>query len=177
MRRSNSIVTVGEELWYLDRYVHLQQHRYGDRFVYRLQAENELMNAMIPKFTIQPLVENAFIHAVEESVDPVTIDVHVTRENDLLVITVSDDGPGLSPSRERQLRRRLYEKPRPAGAPGNGLGLVSIHDRIQHLYGRKFGVSLQPKVRGLTVQVTMPLSYHPGETSYKRPALTTGSSP
>lgn len=132
---------------------------------------------MIPKFTIQPLVENAFIHAVEESVDPVTIDVHVTRENDLLVITVSDDGPGLSPSRERQLRRRLYEKPRPAGAPGNGLGLVSIHDRIQHLYGRKFGVSLQPKERGLTVQVTMPLSYHPGETSYKRPALTTGSSP
>src|SRR5690606_32459489 len=129
-----------------------------------------VLAAKIPKFTIQPLVENAFIHAVEESVDPVTIDVRVNRQGEFLVITVNDDGPGLSPAGERRLRQSLGEKSNSRDTTVNGMGLANIHDRLQHLYGRQFGVSLQPRARGFSVQVTMPLVYDKTETPFDRPS-------
>lgn len=179
VRRSAPIVTVEEELWYLERYVQLQRHRFGDRFQYKLDVDEGVLTAKIPKFTIQPLVENAFIHGVEESLDPVTIEVEVGSDSSpdsfpdfgsdsgphgaLLFIRVTDDGPGITFETRQRLHQSLAEESDTGGDRGKGMGLANIHKRIQHLYGRQFGVSFPPIEHGFCVQVTMPRVYEEWE--------------
>lgn len=156
--RPSHLVTVEEELTYLQRYVYLQQHRYGDRFEYSLEVDQGLLGAQIPKFSIQPVVENCFIHAVEESMDPVRIEVQIRREGDLMMVSVSDDGPGISVSRESELNS-LLQGGTASAATTKGMGLSNIHRRLQHLYGRPYGVSLQRLERGLHVKITLPVIF------------------
>lgn len=157
--RPNHLVAVEEELTYLQRYVYLQQHRYGDRFEYSLQVDEEVLGAQIPKFSIQPVVENCFIHAVEESMDPVRIEVRIGREGDVMKVSVSDDGPGISASREHQLNGLLQGETASPTATTRGMGLSNIHRRLRHLYGRQYGVRLERLERGLKVDITLPIVF------------------
>lgn len=157
--RPNHLVTVEEELTYLQRYVYLQQHRYGDRFEYSLQVDEEVLGAQIPKFSIQPVVENCFIHAVEESMDPVRIEVRIGREDDVMMVSVSDDGPGISASREHQLNGLLQGETASPTATTRGMGLSNIHRRLRHLYGRQYGVRLRRLERGLKVEIALPIVF------------------
>ncbi|NMB45183.1 MAG: sensor histidine kinase [Firmicutes bacterium] len=157
--RPNHLVTVEEELKYLQRYVYLQQRRYGDRFEYSLKVDEELLGAQIPKFTIQPVVENCFVHAVEKSMDLVNIEVHIQDEGNVVKISVLDDGPGIGVRREQEINLILEGDASGRNVTAKGLGLSNIHKRLQHLYGRQYGLVIQRLERGLRVQITLPIVY------------------
>ncbi|GAB5536084.1 MAG: histidine kinase [Rubricoccaceae bacterium] len=108
--------TVAEERDLAVRYLAVQQVRYGDRLRVEWYVAPEVASSRVPGWLLQPLVENAVKHAVAKTERPVTLELAIHMEEDLLCIRVQDDGPG-------------------GDAEAVGLGLSAIQRRLSVLYG------------------------------------------
>jgi two-component system sensor histidine kinase YesM len=113
------------------RYLNIQKVRYQDRMQVILNLDPAAAVIPIPKLIIQPLVENAVVHGVERSSQPVTITVSTSFDGTILEIRVEDNGPGLDTD---------------AGDhDGLGIGLDNVTKRLRLLYGEKASFSLVRK--------------------------------
>jgi signal transduction histidine kinase len=134
-------VTLREEFDLLQRYLAIEQIRFGDRLKVRIEAPPELLDALVPNLILQPLVENAIRHGIELRAKPGRIELRAQRANGALVLEVSDNGPGL-PSSEP-----IHE----------GVGLSNARTRLRTLYGDAHGLELgQAPEGGLLVRLTLP---------------------
>ena len=157
-RKMAELVTLQEELDYLKEYISLQQIRYGSRFSFELSVPEELLKTKIFKFCIQPLVENCFIHGVEKSLDPVLIRVQANKSENDLEISVSDNGPGMTMERIREINKSLELETYESGSQGNGVGISNIHHRLKYAYGNAYGITLIPLEPGLSVYLRIPIN-------------------
>ncbi|MCD7736304.1 MAG: sensor histidine kinase [Lachnospiraceae bacterium] len=89
-------VTIDEELKNLRDYVEIQNVRYGDRMTVSYEADPELLDTYVPKLLLQPILENAIIHGVEDKIEPALIQIRIYHEEDDLYMVVEDDGVGMS---------------------------------------------------------------------------------
>lgn len=113
-------IPLEEELAFLERYLEIQQLRFGDRLTVTRSVDADVLPALVPAMLLQPLVENAMQHAVAVKPGPVQVDVRVARQGDVLVLEVADSGPGFSAD---------------GAAPSRGMGLANSRARIAALYG------------------------------------------
>ncbi|QPQ55831.1 histidine kinase [Allosphingosinicella flava] len=113
-------ITLQDELDIAEAFLAVQAMRFGDRLRLTLDCDDEILDALVPNFLLQPLVENSVKYAVEHSPDPVEIVIAARREGDTLVLTVSDDGKIAVPA-----------KP---GRKG-GVGLTNARARLGLRYG------------------------------------------
>lgn len=97
--------TIWQEYEFLEDYLRLQKLRFGDRLSYELDAEEECHEIKIPRLLLQPLVENAIIHGIEPCENPCTCRLACRREEDFLVLLVSDDGVGFDLSDLEKLKQ------------------------------------------------------------------------
>ncbi len=88
--------TIDEELKNLKDYVEIQNVRYGDRMTVSYEVDPELLDTYIPKLLLQPILENAIIHGVEDKIEPAQIQICVYHEEENLYMIVEDDGVGMS---------------------------------------------------------------------------------
>jgi len=135
----DSVVTLDDELRFLDAYVEIEKIRYGPRLRFTKSVPANCMESLVPTLSLQPLVENAIKHAVAVSTRPVAIDVRVVCQPQVLCIAVSDDGPGLK-------------------APISlGVGLSNVRDRLNYLYSgeAKFAI-VNNEQGGVTVTMQVP---------------------
>lgn len=146
----SDIVTLKEELENLKNYMAIQSYRFKDRVSLQIDLEEEdsqsVLNALIPKLTLQPIVENAVVHGFASTVSGgvVTVAVHLTGPN--ISILVSDNGKGMDQDALELLNRSFREngaKKAPAGKKGTGLGLQNVDKRIKFCYGGEYGLSVQ----------------------------------
>jgi hypothetical protein len=156
IRKPGAIVSLKEELNYLQEYITLQQLRYGTQFSYQLSVPDELLSTAVLKFCIQPLVENCFIHGLEKSLDPIAITVVITANADTLTVEVTDNGPGITGQRLQEVKQHLKMESSMITGPGQSIGLSNIHHRIRYTYGPKYGISLKPLTLGLSVRLRLP---------------------
>lgn len=147
-------ITVADELQYIRFYLDLQKIRFADRLDIGITiADNTLLDLHIPKLSIMPLVENAFIHGLEPKKGPGTLQIRVWEESEALYFQIIDNGVGFD-TRTVQLE--------PAGPvlrrSGNAcIGIVNSHRRIQLLYGRSYGIKLKSSPgEGTSVTVVLP---------------------
>lgn len=160
LRRSISgepFVPLEQELFLLDRYVEIQQIRFPGKFTYTAQVPEELRGYLIPRLMLQPLVENAIIHGFEDgSRGTVTVSAH--RSGESLVLTVEDDGCGMSLD---SLNRFLSRKP---AKNGQHLGLYNVDAILRLHYGSDCGLRLLPPSgeRGTCIQATLPIREQKG---------------
>lgn len=148
--KGRSVISVSEELEHVRNYVIIQKMRFRDKFECDIQAENEALQERTVKLVLQPLVENAINHAIDE-VEGATlhIEVRIFLCGDELRFTVKDDGVGI-PSQE--VSKLLI---RPAGA--GGIGLRNVHERIRLTYGKPYGLTIESEEgEGTLVLVRMP---------------------
>lgn len=127
-------VPLKEELDFLERYLEIEQVRFRDRLRVGFSVDPEVYDAAVPNFFLQPLVENAVRHAVAPSVSRRYVEVRARREEDELVVSVLDDGPGL-----------------PEGwtlEGGRGLGLRNVQERLQKLYGGAGTLEVESREEG-----------------------------
>lgn len=131
-------VPLREELSFLDRYLDIMRVRFGDRLVIAVEADAEVREALVPSLVLQPIVENAITHGMADRPDIGHVAVRASRQDSVLRLEVSDDGPGLT-----------------AEPSGNGIGLANTRERIARLYGGRGHVEMRDN-NGLTVTITIP---------------------
>lgn len=135
-RLEKTMTTVSEELKLIENYLKIQMLRI-QRFHYEIEIPEAMMGMEIPRLIIQPLVENAVIHGMENSLEYGMLRIHGESKNGVHTIIVDDTGPGLSPENLKELQRRIT-------IPLNeemGCGLWNIHQRLLHMYGGTSGLS------------------------------------
>lgn len=164
--KKKDIVTVGEELDNIDNYISIQKRRFGDKIGYEIKYDSdmdEVRNALMPKLTLQPLVENSIYHGIEKKAKGGTVVVHVLATQKRLIIRVSDDGPGMSREVLESVKLRLKGqiKDKNTGKitddKHGGIALANVNQRIQMLYGENYGITFtSTQGVGTEAEVTLP---------------------
>lgn len=143
-------VPLDEELNLLERYVEIQKIRFGDKFEFEVRVDESLRDILIPKLLLQPLVENAIIHGFEHCAGGRVL-VEVQRIASDLVITVADDGCGMSD----ESLQRFFSRELPAK---KHLGLYNIDAILRMHYGEERGLKFaQPSTGGTCIRITIPI--------------------
>lgn len=170
--RKGNLVTLRDELANIDNYMMIQRYRFNNRFSMEIIIDEEdeaAYDFLIPRLIIQPVVENAIFHGLEEKLEEgkVTIEVIVTEQN--LIITISDNGTGIESKKLAILNVRIHDRNiqledgRNSNQRNTGIALPNIHKRIQLLFGEEYGVNIYSTVgQGTDVEITIPANYQRG---------------
>ncbi len=121
-------ISLAEEMRVVQLYLQLQQILLKGRLIVVMDLDPEALDAVVPSFILQPLVENAILHGVKGQIGEGKIDIHAGVVDKLLTLEVQDNGPGV--------QRTLAELEQ------SGIGLVATHKRLRTLYGDKFTFTL-----------------------------------
>jgi two-component system sensor histidine kinase YesM len=162
--------TVKDEAHYLEQYLSIYQLRFGDQFRYKIQIEPLTELVIMPKFLLQPLVENAIIHGLENKIGykEVRVVIHSINEQ-MLEVIIEDNGVGIDPTTMSILQKRIYEKYTPANgqSPPNRLmiGLLNVFKRIEMYYNLnpEFHIRSHPG-EGTTITFSLPKQMRGGSS-------------
>lgn len=154
LNRGKDIISVKEELLHVRSYLEIQQVRYQDILNYDIDVPAELGNYLIPKITIQPLVENALYHGIKNKRGSGTIHIRGSRQEDFLVIEIEDDGIGISKERLWQVNDGIQKKI----LTGKDIyGLYNVNERIRLNFGEAYGINVMSTYgEGTLVRILLP---------------------
>ncbi|MCI8950364.1 MAG: sensor histidine kinase [Lachnospiraceae bacterium] len=152
----NEKVTIRQELDFLDNYITIEKIRYIELFDVEISVEDkELYNACIVKLTLQPLVENSIFSGIEPSGKPGLIQIHIFSKDQVLYISIRDNGIGIS---EENISQMLTDTSRVTKHYMSGIGLPNVDRRIKLVYGQEYGLTIDSEVGVYTcVTVSLPL--------------------
>ncbi|MCU6710661.1 sensor histidine kinase [Paenibacillus sp. J5C_2022] len=160
--KADRLVPLREEMQFVRSYVQIQQMRYGERLRVEYDIEDGAEHILIPKLTIQPLVENAVFHGIDPKERGGQVWISALCLEEVLLITVRDDGAGLEDAEIAEWNARLRERTSTNSwkkGAGHGIGISNIYERISFIYGNQGDVTVDgSKGYGLTVTVTIPLT-------------------
>lgn len=147
------LISLEKELNIVRNYVVIQKTRFEERLDFRMDIPEHLQDALIPKLTLQPLIENAIRYALEPNIEPCTISITVTQEEKGLDIEVSDNGPGMSAEFIKDLQQGKVQ------TRGEGIGLANITERIHLVFGPEWGTFIESELGvGTTIHIRIPYS-------------------
>lgn len=147
-------ITVGEELEYTEFYLYLQKMRFEDRFFYKIIVEDEeLKKSIIPKFVIEPIVENAVIHGIENIENEGVIRIVLKKMGTDLLVTVQDNGAGFD---VKEYFNSLEQAEN--GSSREKIGLKNVDLRLRHIYGEEYRIKIKSKINtGTTIYIKRPI--------------------
>ncbi|MDG0810671.1 sensor histidine kinase [Cohnella rhizosphaerae] len=134
-------VTIRDELDLVACFLDIQKYRFGDKLDYRIEADESVLGLMIPKMTLQPLVENASIHGIEKLKEGGLIRVAVVKTAEGLVCTVSDNGAGIPPDRLASILSELER----GEDIGESVGIKNVYYRLKLYYKENVGFEISSK--------------------------------
>jgi two-component system sensor histidine kinase YesM len=139
--KGKEFIPLDKEIDNLKKYVYIQQYRYGDKFEVSIDIDPNALFIQVPRFILQPLVENAIIHGMEMKMDKGHIAITgIIEENNLLIIQIRDNGNGIEAEKLEQIRNSLTMS---MDETRLGIGLLNVHQRIQFYYGKSYGLSIE----------------------------------
>lgn len=137
---------------YVDCYLYLQQVRFQEKLSFSIHVDPAVSCCYIPRLTIEPLVENAVVHGIENNVDTSTLSVTVYRIQDLIEITVKDNGIGFDYDAVI-IRKQSSDK--------DGSHHISIHninERLKNMFGEEYGIFYETRPGcGTTARIRIPV--------------------
>jgi len=149
-------VMLGDELEVVRRYFHIQQTRFTERVSFDLKVDESCLDRQVPRLTLQPLVENAFIHGIEEREEGGTISIHIFQTAKKVVIEVNDDGVGMNQETINQIISLTDRKEDHVGH-STGIGLINVIRRLQLFYKVDNIIEIESKVgKGTTIRLLLP---------------------
>ncbi|MDJ0305567.1 histidine kinase [Dehalobacter sp.] len=156
LKSKGALISLREEMEFVNNYFVLEKARFGKKLKIKLEIPKELMDAEVPRLSIQPLVENAVKHGITPMImlnGVVTIRVRELGLEDgksELFVEVIDNGMGIEED-------RLKDVLLPGVGSGNGVGLANVHARLKGLYGSEYGLNIESKIgEGTTVKMRLP---------------------
>lgn len=155
LNQGKDIVSIKEELVHVGSYLKIQQVRYQDILEYEIDVPETLNDFMIPKITIQPLVENALYHGIKNRRRKGLIRITGELREDDFVIVVEDNGIGMDEQRLEQIRQKINNE---SPSDKEIYGLYNVNERIRLKFGDKYGIKLESTYEeGTKVYIYLPL--------------------
>ncbi|RXS90456.1 sensor histidine kinase [Geobacillus sp. PK12] len=149
-------IPLKDELENVKWYLEIQKFRYSDRLSYRLDVDSQAENILVPPMIIQPLVENAVIHGLENkgSGGEVIVKAEIYEQKELH-ISVVDNGVGIEETKLREIYGSLEDQ---TESQLNRIGLCNVHQRLQLAYGKRSGLQIESKKgEGTVVRFAIPM--------------------
>lgn len=164
--KDNDVVKLSQELENIRTYIQIQQYRFKNRFTFQIYNHDDtdvIYHCQIPKMTLQPIVENAIFHGLENKIEKGHIGIHIEVADTLITLLVADDGVGMDSETLHNLNTKLKasrKKPEwiEEKENSNGIALENVHNRIRLLYGENYGLNISSTQGvGTEVEISIPL--------------------
>ena len=151
LTNKNEYITIREELENLENYFSILRIRYAGSFEYSFHVEeDELLSCLVPKLILQPLAENSVMHGSSDNGTVMEIQITCWREEDHVVIELSDEGKGFKVTDDALAPRPERKK----------IGVANVNDRIQLNFGREYGLKIDSQPgEGTRCTLTLPELY------------------
>ena len=163
--RTENLVTIEEELENCRTYFKIQQYRFGSRLRLEMAWEeeewDELKKALIPKLTLQPVIENSIIHGTELKIGEGVTRILLERSQSRMVISVRDNGVGMGEEQLRELNAKLrlgaQEPDSSEHGRKGGVALTNVNNRIRLIFGEEYGIHVYSLLgQGTEVEISIP---------------------
>jgi two-component system sensor histidine kinase YesM len=158
LQNPNAHTTVKDEIEHITKYINIQSVRIGGRLETFIQVDEEAEQLPVIRLILQPLVENAFVHAFAQMSKICILRIKVSTRQSLLCIEISDNGKGMSQEqidKIMQLQHRSLEEP--TSATG-GIGLKTVIRRVSLMYGPPYGLVIHSEPNsGTTMKLILPV--------------------
>lgn len=156
LSKGNDIIPLSEEERHTLSYLEIQQYRYRDILEFEINIPKEFGGIPVPKLSIQPLAENALYHGIKNRHGKGKILIEGREEEDALVLTVSDNGQGMTPERLHEVQEAIRTGERA------GFGLAAVAERIALYYGPGYGMKIfSEEGKGTTVEIRLGKNIQP----------------
>lgn len=150
--KDKDVITIKDEIEYCKRYIEIFKFRFFDKFDFKIECEEDLLNKQILKFTIQPLIENYFIHGIRLCDRDNLLSIKIYKNNFDINIVIEDNGNGINEEKacvlNKRLKNREYE--------GKSIGVSNSNERIIIAYGVKYGIRVKRKEKGIKIIINIP---------------------
>jgi len=163
---SGDLVTVRDELSNVKNYMMIQEYRFDNRYQLKVDMEEEdeiALDYLIPRLTMQPIVENAIVHGLKDTMENGEIIVNLNLIGKDMIITVSDNGCGMDSEKLNELNERIRSERSISNqindvqSRHSSIALTNIHKRIQLLYGNDYGLNIYSTPnQGTDVEIILP---------------------
>jgi two-component system sensor histidine kinase YesM len=152
-------ITIRQEIEHVTSYLTIQKMRYRDILDYKIEVDEDVLDATILKLTVQPLVENALYHGIKNKRNGGSITVRARRsDHDLILLEVQDDGVGFTPYKLAQIRANMDDDSDQITLKESGFGLENVNKRVKLYYGKQYGLSVHSQYQeGTCVTLAIPL--------------------
>lgn len=157
-----NIVTIEDEITNVNYYIIIQQYRFRNKFKVEVNIDEKdvetLLMCKVPKLMLQPIVENAIVHGYSDMRQGGKLEISIRKAGKNVLISVRDNGKGMSPDHLVALRKRVNEKTeiQNTGQASN-IGLRNVNNRICLLFGSEYGINIESaKGEGTTVEILLP---------------------
>jgi len=148
-----SVITLRQELGYIENYLKIQKHRFTDRLEYEIEVQHDALNIKIPYFSLQPLVENAIIHGISPLEYGGSLKLICKKHKHHTSINIIDDGTGIAPDRMIEIKNMIncYDDKTP---DTSCIGLRNCYRRFKLMYGDKVNFFIDSKAgKGTKVRI------------------------
>ena len=158
LNSGKNVITLEKELQNVRNYLDIQKIRYRSLFEYSIECPQELLQNVITKLTIQPLVENAIYHGIRQQSKKGFIKINCTLSEGCIIISVFDNGPGFCESKINSV----------FSTPSASYGLFNVNERIHLYFGSSYGLSIDTSYTdGAGVIIRIPAVTSSTETTIK----------
>jgi two-component system, LytTR family, sensor kinase len=141
------LIPLSDEMEFIEMYLAMQDRRYTGRVLQEVSVESDLYDALVPAMLLQPVIENAYAHGLSRLDRDGVIVVDVRRQNEMLMISVTNSGLGLHPEPSNGNARKC-------------VGLANVKDRMRLHYGSEQAFAIEELAHGkVRVTLTLPLQF------------------
>lgn len=140
----SNIVTLQDELDNVCHYARIQNYRFRNRFAFHIEEDAALMGTMLPKLTLQPVVENAILHGLQNTLEGGAVQIRIRKIGSDVSIVISDNGCGMTPDQLAALSYRVLHGETEKGDEGQhtGIGMHNVDRRLKLYFGPEYGVTI-----------------------------------
>jgi two-component system sensor histidine kinase YesM len=160
IKTESELVPIHDELQHISNYMAIQQIRYGDKIKCHLHIDESLKDQKILKLILQPLVENAIYHGLENKQSSGSITIKGYRSDNSLCFEVIDDGTGMTTQQIDEILALLAEPPSFTAIgkrDRQSIGIKNVHSRINLYYGNEYGLNIESEQnQGTLIKITVP---------------------
>ena len=148
--RGHELIPIRSELQHAESYLQIQSQRFKDQFHYEFRTEEDCLDYLCNKITLQPIIENAIYHGINGLVDDGEIIISVKSDGDDIVMSVEDNGTGMS---EEQIDAIMNKE----HSDRAGIGIKNVNDRLKIYFGSAYGITIDSVPdEGTRVDIRMP---------------------